>query len=122
MSVYDNAHRLKANLLKSDEYTEYQEIRKKILDDENTKEMLLDYQQMQIKLQTKQMSGQELTDEDKEKLENLRKIIELNNNIKKYLQAEYRMSIMLNDIQKIIFEDLEMGISKDEDNGENTKD
>ena len=59
------------------------------------------------------MSGEELTSEEKDKLENLRELIELNSDIKKYLQAEYRVNILLNDIQNIIFGDLELGIENE---------
>jgi len=113
MSVYDIANRLSKSVKESEEYKNYLEIRKKIIANEKTKEMLMDFQKEQIKLQAKQMSGEELTSEEKDKLENLRELIELNSDIKKYLQAEYRVNILLNDIQNIIFGDLELGIENE---------
>jgi len=75
--------------------------------------MLLDYQNLMMEMQTKRMSGEELDEEDKERLQNLQNLIEINNNVKKYLEAEYQLSQMINDIQKIIFSDLEIGITDD---------
>ncbi len=116
MSVYDIANRLARALKKSEKYKDYKQIREKIMDDEKKLEMLKDYQQQQMKLQSKQLSGQELSVEEKERFENLREIIELNADIKKYLEAEYQISILLNDIQKIIFSDLDIGIQSNNKN------
>jgi len=76
--------------------------------------MLRDYQNLMMEMQTKRMSGEELSEEDKEKLQNLQNFIEINNNVKKYLEAEYSLSKMINDIQKIIFSDIEVGIPEQE--------
>jgi cell fate (sporulation/competence/biofilm development) regulator YlbF (YheA/YmcA/DUF963 family) len=116
MSVYDLANRLAKQLKNSDEYEDYLDKKKKVMKNEKTKEMLLDFQQEQMKLQAKQLSGEDLTEEEQEKLENLRELVDLNQDIKKYLQAEYRVNILLNDIQKIIFGDLELGIEEEEEN------
>ncbi|SRR6056297_1138776 len=118
MSVYDLANRIAKQIKKSDEYKEYLEKRDKVVNNEKTKEMLLDFQQEQMKLQAKQLSGEELNDEEKEKLENLRELVELNSNIKEYLQAEYKINIMLNDIQKIVFGDLNLGIEPEKENND----
>ncbi|RCW49201.1 YlbF family regulator [Halanaerobium sp. MA284_MarDTE_T2] len=110
MSVYDIARRLERKIKDSDEYQEYTELRKKVMGKKGSREMLLDYQNLMMELQTKQLSGQEISEEEKEKLNNLNNFIEINNNVKKYLEAEYKLSVMLNDLQKIIFSDIEIGI------------
>jgi cell fate (sporulation/competence/biofilm development) regulator YlbF (YheA/YmcA/DUF963 family) len=115
MAVYDLAHRLARKIKETEEYMEYLEIRKKVMENEKTKEMLLDFRKEQFKLQAKQISGQEITEEEKEKLNNLRQIIDLNANIKKYLEAEYRVGVLLDDLQEILFGDLEIGIPQDEE-------
>lgn len=116
MSVYDLANRLAKQIKNSDEYKDYLEKKEKITQNKKTKAMLLDFQQEQMKLQAKQLSGEDLTEEEREKLENLRELVDINNDIKKYLQAEYRVNILLNDIQNIIFGDLELGIEESENN------
>lgn len=114
MSVHDTARRLKRKLENSDQYQNYLELRKKVMEKEGSKKMLLDYQNLMMEMQTKRMSGEELNDEDKKRLQNLQKFIEMNNNVKKYLEAEYALSQTIQDIQKIIFSDIEVGISEDE--------
>ena len=118
MSVYDTANRLAREIKNSDEYQKYKEIREKILADTSTKNMLKDYMEKQMNLQQKQMSGQEPTQEEKEELENLRELVDLNSDIKEYLEAEYRMSVMLNDLQEILFGDLEIGVMEEEEEDE----
>lgn len=121
MSVYDLANRLARRIKESDEYKEYIEQREKVMKNEKTKDMLLDFQEEQFKLQAKQLSGDELTDEEKDKLENLRELIELNKDIKIYLQAEYKINRMLNDVQKNVFGDLDLGIPEEEENENNNE-
>ena len=116
MSVYDLANRMARQIKKSDEYKEYLKKREKVVSNEKTKEMLLDFQQEQMKLQAKQLSGEDLSEEEKEKLENLRELVELNSNLKQYLQAEFKVNVMLNDIQKIVFGDLDLGIEPEKEN------
>ena len=113
MSVHDTARRLKRKLENSDEYQNYLELRKKVMAKEGSKKMLLDYQNLMMEMQTKRMSGEELSQEDKEKLQNLQNFIEINNNVKKYLEAEYALSQTIQDIQKIIFSDINVGISEE---------
>ncbi|RCW54178.1 YlbF family regulator [Halanaerobium sp. ST460_2HS_T2] len=114
MSVHDTARRLQRKLKNSDEYQNYLELRKKVMAKEGSKKMLLDYQNLMMEMQSKRMSGEELSEDDKERLQNLQNFIEINNNVKKYLEAEYALSKTIQDIQKIIFSDIEVGISEAE--------
>lgn len=114
MSVHDTARRLQRKLKNSDQYQNYLELRKKVMAKEGSKKMLLDYQNLMMEMQTKRMSGEELSEEDKEKLQNLQNFIEINGNVKKYLEAEYALSQTIQDIQKIIFSDIEVGIPEEE--------
>ncbi len=115
MSVYDTARRLEKKLKNSDQYQNYQELREKIEGNSGSKKMLIDYQNLMIEMQNKRMSGEELNEEDKKRLQNLQNLIEINNNVKKYLEAEYQLSQMINDLQKIIFSDLQVGILEDDE-------
>lgn len=115
MSVYDTAYRLARELKKSEEYKTYLEIKRKIEENQKTKEMLLDFQREQFRIQGKVFTGQEVTDEEKKKFDSLTEIVKLNNDIQKYLDTEYRMSVMLNDIQRILFSELEIGFKDGEE-------
>lgn len=114
MVVYDLAHRLARNIKESTEYQDFLVIRKELLDDGKASEMLQDFRKEEMKLQAKVFSGQEISEEEKTKLNNLREIINLNQKVKKYIEAEYRMGIVINDLQEIIFSDLELGLPQEE--------
>jgi cell fate (sporulation/competence/biofilm development) regulator YlbF (YheA/YmcA/DUF963 family) len=114
MAVYDQAYRLAKEIKKSEEYCAYQEIRKKILANEKEKLMLQDFQKKQLELQAKKLTGKEISEEESKKLEELAKIMDINQHIKNYLEAEYRLSTLLNDLQKILFGELEVGMFDDE--------
>ncbi|MFW6023036.1 MAG: YlbF family regulator [Halanaerobiaceae bacterium] len=114
MAVYDQAHRMAKEIERSDEYKSYQIIKEKIMKNSKTKEMLLNFQKEQVKLQQKALADQDISEEDKKKYNNLMEIVKLNNDIQKYMDAEYRLSVMLNDIQEILFSNLNIGIDKEE--------
>src|SRR6056297_3111757 len=114
MSVHDTARRLQRKLKNSDEYQNYLELKKKVMEKEGSKKMLHDYQNLMMEMQTKRMSGEELNEKDKERLQNPQNFIEMNNNVKKYLEAEYTLSKTIQDIQKIIFSEIEVGIPEEE--------
>ncbi len=119
MAVYDLAHKLGEQLKKSEEYQEYQNYRQELLKDEETKKMVDDYQNISFRVNSAKAWGQEVKEEDQKKLEKLEELVQLNIRARKYLEAETRMSIILQDIQKIIFEDLELGLfqEKEEEDG-----
>lgn len=115
MSVYDTANRLAKEIKSSEEYESYQKIREKILDNDSTKKMLKDYMKLQMKFQSRKMSGEDLSEEEQQELDRLKNLVDINSDVKKYLQSEYQMSQMLNDLQNILFGDLDIGILDQED-------
>ena len=112
MAVYDLAHSLAREIKKSEEYKSYLEIRDKIRANPATKDMLIDFQKEQFRLQSKILTGEKISEEEQEKFEKIREIVNLNKDIKKYLEAEYRITVMLNDLQEILFADLKLGFGK----------
>lgn len=114
MKVYDLAHNLAREIKKADEYRSYLEVRDKIKDNPATMEILRDFQKEQFIIQSKALTGEKITEEEKEKFVRLMEIVNLNKDIKKYLEAEYRITAMLNDIQEILFGDLQLGFGKEE--------
>ena len=112
MSVYDQAHALNRELKGSPEYQEYLQIKKEIETNEITKKMLLDFQRQQYQLQAKQMMKQEVLESEKEKFQKLVEVVQMNQTISRYLELEQRLALMLNDLQKIISGDLEIGFKE----------
>jgi len=64
--------------------------------------MLLDFRTEQLEMQKQQLSGIEVAPEQDEKLGKLFEVINMNTIIKRFLQAEYRVAVLLQDVHKII--------------------
>lgn len=106
MNVYDYAHSLAKAIKLSPEYVSFKESQDKLEEDQGAKEMLTDFRKSQLELQKQKMSGLEVAPEQEQRLAQRWEIINLNLIVKDYLEAEYRFSVMLTDVQKIIGEAL----------------
>lgn len=104
MNPYDIAHNLAKALRESPQFKEMKEAQAALKNDETGKKMLLDFRAEQVKMYKQQLSGTEPSADEKKKIENLFEVINMNVLIKRLLDAEYKVSTLLNDIQKIISE------------------
>ncbi|MGI6329100.1 MAG: YlbF family regulator [Dethiobacteria bacterium] len=107
MNVYDHAHALAKAIKLSPEFRDFKKSQEKLENDKSAKEMLDDFRKSQWELQQQKMSGVEVAPEQEKRLAQIMEIINLNQVVKEYLEKEYRFSIMLADIQKIIASPLE---------------
>ena len=83
----------------------------KLQTDSIAKKMLADLRKTQWNMQKQKLSGLEVAPEQEAQLSRLLEVINLNLIVKEYLEAEYRFSILLTDIQKIIGEAMQDIIS-----------
>lgn len=104
MNVYDSAHALARALKESPELKSFQEAQAQLKSDASAREMLMDFRKEQLTLQRQQFSGLEIAPEQEEKLERLGQVISMNLTIKRFLEAEYRAGVLLQDVQQIIAE------------------
>ncbi len=101
-NVHDCAHELARALRGSQQYQKYQQARDNIGDDDRSLKLISQFHQRQLDYQVKQMSGGELTDEEREELASLRSILDLKPEVRDYLHAEARMVQMIADVQGIL--------------------
>ena len=106
MNTYNRAHALAQALKESLQLKKYQEAKAKLDEDPSAKEMLTDFRKAQLELQKQQMSGVEISEEQKERVSKLYEVINLNLVVKEYLEAENQLLVMVQDIYKIIGEPL----------------
>lgn len=114
MKVYDKAYELKKALMESQEIKDYRESLERVKANPTNKRMLDDFRKKQIELQAEQFSGNEPNKDKVEQLEKLYSVISLNSDIRKFLQCEYRFSVLMNDISKIISEAVDMDLGFEE--------
>lgn len=102
MNPHDAAHALAKSLRESADFKELKDAQAALKADQPSRGMLLDFRKEQLEIQKQQLSGVEVAPEREEKLEKLYEVINMNNTIKRFLQAEYRVAVLLRDIHKII--------------------
>lgn len=108
MNPYDAAHMLARALKESPEYKEFNNLKEKVQQNEKTRNMLKDFRKKQFAMQARQLSGQHVTEDEIQQLQNLQNILLQNPVVGPFFHAEYRISQILNDVYKILGEAVEM--------------
>lgn len=107
-NIHDKAHEL-ANLIKhSEEFNDYKRLRNLVMKADSTKSMVEDFQKRQLELQKKQIMGEEITEKDQTKLQELYLILAKNPTANEYLMAEMKLGQIMADVSKIISDAIEM--------------
>jgi len=108
VNVYDYAHSLARALKDSNEYQGFKVARTKLKTKPTAEKMVADFHKKQLELQTQALQGKEPTDEQKEALQRLYGIIQGDPDVREFLAVEQRLTVMVQDINKIISDALEM--------------
>lgn len=106
MNPYDKVHELVRALKDSREVSEYVALKEELFKDEKTKEMIKDFREKQVEVQSLLMQGKEAEQEKMEKLQSLYSILASNVRVKEFFDKEVAFEVMLSDIYKIIGEGL----------------
>lgn len=104
MNVYDEAHNLAKAIKESNEFIEFEKIKKQVDADEQLSQMLKDLQEKQIEIQTTQMTGEEPSQELIQQMQSLATMVGTKPLAAQYMQAEATFSVMINDVFGIIGE------------------
>ncbi len=107
VNIYDEANRLESALRQSDEYNAVKTHFEAINHHPESKQLFDEFRNIQLTLQEKQMNGQEITEEDIASANNVAAKIEQDNNISQLMQAEQRMSQIIEDLNRIIMKPLQ---------------
>ncbi|TZE83479.1 YlbF family regulator [Calorimonas adulescens] len=106
MNVYDLAHQLARAMAESDEYRSYVEAKKAVEADETNSNMVNDFHKMEMELSAKQAMGQQLSEDEMKKINDMYQLITLNPTVKEFLEKEMRFSTMVADVFKIINDEI----------------
>ncbi len=104
MNVYDEAHSLARAIKESNEFLEFDKVRKEVDADKEVSEMIADMQKLQIELQTAQISGQEPPEDLMSRIQSLSTMLATKPLAAKFMQSEAAFSVMMNDVFQIIGE------------------
>ncbi|EES71042.1 hypothetical protein POTG_04319 [Paenibacillus sp. oral taxon 786 str. D14] len=106
MNIYDKAHELAAALKDSQEVAEITAAMKLVEADPESKRMLDDFRVRQNEVQQRMMAGEMPTQEEMEQMEKQFEVLSLNLNIRRLFDAERRLSVIIQDVNKIITDSL----------------
>ncbi|GAC42857.1 YlbF family regulator [Paenibacillus popilliae] len=102
MSVYDQAHELAHALQQSDEAKAVETVMKAIESDADSKRMLDDFRLRQMEMQQKMMTGEMPDQSELDNMEKLYEVISINTEIAKLFEAERRLAVVIQDVNKIV--------------------
>lgn len=109
MNVYDQAHGLAQAIKASEEFKQYDVLKKQLDENEELAKMLKDFQAKQLEFQTKQMMGETPDAESMAVIQQLYAIMAKDPLAAQYLQAEMRFSLMMKDVYEILGEAIGVG-------------
>lgn len=101
-NIYDTANQLERDLRDLAEFKTVKESFEAIEADETAKALFDEFRQVNIELQQKKYSGQEITEEDIQKAQELGQKVSENEYIKALMEAEQRLNTIMQDINRII--------------------
>ena len=107
MTIHDKAHDLAKALKESNEVNEISSAMALIDADPESKRMLEDFRVKQMEIQQRMMSGDVPSQEEMENMEKLFQVISMNLNIRRLFDAEQRLSVIIEDVNKIISDSLQ---------------
>lgn len=104
MNVYDEAHNLARAIKESNEFMEFDRMRKEVEQDNDVSAMLGELQKLQIEFQTAQMTGNQPDQDMISRMQSLSTMLATKPLAARFMQTEAAFSVMMNDVFKIIGE------------------
>ncbi|MGN1142975.1 MAG: YlbF family regulator, partial [Anaerovoracaceae bacterium] len=109
MNVYDQAHGLAQAIKASQEFIQYDALKKQVDANPELAAMVKEVQAKQFELQAKQMMGEQMNAEMMAQAQQLYAIMMRDPLAMQYMEAQMRFSLMMNDVYKIIGEAVGIG-------------
>ncbi len=106
-NIYDIAYELESALREQPAFAELTESYKAVTKDEEAAQLFADFTRVQQEIQMKQMSGEGLTDEFIQEAQDIAGRASTNELIKGMMTAEQQLSVVIEDINKIIVRPLQ---------------
>lgn len=106
-NLYDYAYELEKALRQGEDYTKLKEMYEAVLNDPFSKRMFDEFRDIQMSLQEKQMTGQEILEQEVQNAQSVAARVQQNPKIVNLMEAEQRMSMTINELNKIIMKPLD---------------
>lgn len=105
-NIYDTANQLEREIRELPEFIALKEAFDKMKEDEIAYQLFKDFMDVQTELQQKSMKGEEFTEDDAKKAQEMAKKVQEKEVINQMLQKEQTLSLVINDLNRIIMNPL----------------
>ncbi|EIT85871.1 hypothetical protein A374_08549 [Fictibacillus macauensis ZFHKF-1] len=106
-NMYDLAYSLEKGLRESEEFLTLKKCYDEVNANPEAQALFASFRDLQLSLQQKQMTGEEVSPEEMEKAQKMFQDVQANAIISNLMNTEQRMSMIINDINRIITKPLE---------------
>ncbi|MDM5187271.1 YlbF/YmcA family competence regulator [Bacillus sp. DX4.1] len=106
-NIHDVAYELQTAITENADFQALKASYAEVQGDADSKQLFDHFRVMQMGLQQKMMQGEEITEEDNKKAQEVVAIIQQNPKIVRLMEAEQRLNVVIGDINKIIMKPLE---------------
>lgn len=107
VNLYEMAYDFEKVFRKSDEYTIFLRLYTEVNADPATKRLFHKFNNLQINLQKKQMTGQEITQQEVDLLKKTAEVVQQNEKLAQLMEADHRMNMLIMELNNIITKPLE---------------
>lgn len=102
VNIYDDINRLETSFRKTNEYAAVQQAVAEVKSDEQALALFKSFRDLQMTLQQKQMSGEEISGEELEYAQKTAQLAQANPKIEKMLQAEMGLSGLIEEVNRVL--------------------
>lgn len=107
VNLHDAAYDLERVIRNSNEFQDLKKMYEAVNADEAAKGMFENFRNIQMQLQQKQMMGEEITQDEVEQAQKTVALVQQHETIGRLMEAEQRMSVIINELNQIIMKPLE---------------
>ncbi|ALV22995.1 hypothetical protein NY10_2411 [Carnobacterium antarcticum] len=106
-NIYDTANQLEKELRETEAYADLQAAFAAVKEDPEANEVFQQFQEIQMSLQQKQMSGEEILEEEIKEAQEMALKSGENLIIKDLMEAEQKLSTLIDDLNRIIMKPIQ---------------
>jgi len=107
VNIYDDLNKLVLNFRKLDEFKALEQAVEQVRADEEAKKYFTNFRDIQMKLQKKQVAGEEITEEEMTYVQKAAQLAQSNPKIIAMLEAEMALSNIIEEVNRVLFQPIQ---------------
>ena len=107
VNIYDDLNKLVLNFRKLDEFKALEQAVEQVRADEEAKKYFTNFRDIQMKLQKKQVAGEEITEEEMNYVQKAAQLAQSNPKIIAMLEAEIALSNIIEEVNRVLFQPIQ---------------